>query len=154
MSKRKHAIIGLCLVAVITVGVNACRVQGSGLSSLSLARTTQALSQGAFIGAQMHFDNRQLERQLNPNPIVGEHIYLRYCDSCHGFPDKAPRLEGRYDTSPSNESDVNIVRYGLITMPGFSSKLTNFQIYDVLAYLESIYLGEKPKDKSEDDSAK
>jgi len=137
----------LCCVTVLALCVLGCRSSADSRASVQLAQVTQAMSQGAFIGSKLYFKSEYQEREPNPNDKVGALLYERYCASCHSNR-KGPLLEGVYNTSPDNESDYYIVYYGLNAnmvntslnqMRGFGSKLTKFQIFDILAYLQTAY---------------
>ncbi len=92
------------------------------------------MTQSAQLGSMATGDAAYAERAPNPNPYVGELLYKRYCAPCHGSGNAPEILENRVTASDA-ESDYYIIRYGLIDMKGFRSRLTKFQILDILAYM-------------------
>lgn len=104
--------------------------------SRQLARATQAMTESAHLGSLAVANSMYAERDPHPQAYVGSLLFERYCDSCHGKSRKAPNItENRVNASDA-ESDYYIIRYGINDMPGFRTKLTVFQIYDILAYMK------------------
>ena len=104
--------------------------------SRQLARASQAMSESAHLGSLAVTNAMYAERDPHPQAYVGALLFERYCESCHGKSRKAPNItENRINTSDA-ESDYYIIRYGINDMPGFRTKLTVFQIYDILAYMK------------------
>jgi len=139
----------LCLI-LMTVLCLSCRSQTPNNVSVSLARLTQAMTQGAMLGSLAVDQLGHTPRDLSPNPLVGEHLFGRYCSACHGSGKNGPKIVGYYDKTPDSESDIAIIRHGLIEMPGFGSRLTEFQIKDLLAYLEASYAAVHAKPSQSD----
>ena len=133
---RRQGVFCLILMTVLCLS---CRPQTPNNFSVSLARLTQAMTQGAILGSMGADQSGNMPRDLTPNPLVGEHLFGRYCSACHGSEKGALKIVGRYNTTPDSETDIAIIRHGLIEMPGFGSRLTEFQIKDLLAYLEASY---------------
>ena len=110
-----------------------------------MARVTQAMTAGARLGALAVMDAQYREREPNPNAYVGKQVYRRYCDPCHGSIQKAPDIIENRVTTLDSESDYYIILYGLNEMPAFRNRLTKFQIYDVLKYMNPEFTGLKNK---------
>ena len=124
--KRIYILLFVALLSIISLG---CQRRTKTLStsiSRSVARSSQAMATG---------DTVYSERDPNPNAYVGELLFKRYCSPCHGN-GKAPEILEKRLTPPDAESDFYIIRYGLIDMKGFRSRLTTFQILDILAYMK------------------
>ncbi len=146
----------LCFVAMAALCVLSCRSSADSRASVQLAQVSQAMWQGAFIGSKLYYNSAYHEREPNPNAQVGALLYERYCASCHSNR-KGPPLVGTYNTTPENESDYYVIYYGLNAnsaeksldqMRGFSSRLTKFQIFDILAYLQSAYAKAHDEDQA------
>lgn len=133
---RISAVLFTILCMICACVQTSCKSSAETQASVALAKATQTMTQGAWIGSRLVFSSQYHERDPNPNAEVGELLYERYCTSCHGNGAKAPPILGVYATNPNSESDFYIIRYGLKEMRGFSTRLTNFQILDILAYLE------------------
>ena len=115
-----------------------CSRNGSSDASVlsrHLARASQAMSEGAHLGSLAVANSMYAEREPHPKAYVGSLLFERYCDPCHGASRKAPNITKNRATHADAESDYYIIRYGINDMPGFRSKLTVFQIYDILAHL-------------------
>lgn len=110
-----------------------------------MARVTQAMTTGARLGSLAVMDAQYTEREPNPNAYVGKQVYRRYCESCHGSVQKAPDIIENRVTSSDPESDYYIILYGINDMPAFRNRLTKFQIYDVLKYMNPEFTGLKNK---------
>jgi mono/diheme cytochrome c family protein len=90
------------------------------------------------------------ELGLNPQQASGRRIYDAECDRCHEpystRGKKGPGLKGIYQHKylslsglPANDERVSdIVRLGRNEMPGFSQKLSQQDIQDLLAYLHTL----------------
>lgn len=122
------------VLAGVALGVSGCRRGNDRERSSMIASATESMKIGTWIGSEMRFQG-YVEREPNPNPDVGGILYGMYCRDCHSGKQSA-RLEGTYETSPYVESDIYIIKYGLREMKGFNTRLTKFQILDILAYLE------------------
>lgn len=133
--KRIYILLFVALLSIISLG---CQRRTKTLStsiSRSVARSSQAMAQSAQLGSLATGDTVYSERDPNPNAYVGELLFKRYCSPCHGN-GKAPEILEKRLTPPDAESDFYIIRYGLIDMKGFRSRLTTFQILDILAYMK------------------
>lgn len=90
------------------------------------------------------------ELRLNPQQAAGRKIYDAECDRCHEpystRGKKGPGLKGVFQHKylslsglPANDERVsNIVRMGRNEMPGYSQKLSEQDIQDLLAYLHTL----------------
>lgn len=104
--------------------------------SRQLAKAAQEMSYSANLGAQGMLDAQFTMREPNPNRYVGSLLFDLYCDQCHGK-GKAPDILSHRVTEADAESDYYIISYGLTTMPAFRRRLTKFQIFDILAYMNT-----------------
>ena len=100
-----------------------------------VARAAQAMAESANLGLLGLPISTYQERDPNPNPYVGNLLFDRYCDSCHGSSHKAPAITRNRTNSSDAKSDYYIIQYGIVDMPGFRTKLTKFQIYDIMCYM-------------------
>jgi len=90
------------------------------------------------------------ELGLNPQQSAGRKIYDAECDRCHEpystRGKKGPGLKGVFQHKylslsglPANDERVtDIVRLGRNEMPGYSQKLSQQDIQDLLAYLHTL----------------
>ncbi len=90
------------------------------------------------------------ELGLSPQQAVGRKIYDAECDRCHEpystRGKKGPGLKGVFQHKylslsglPANDERVsNIIRMGRNEMPGYSQKLSEQDIQDLLAYLHTL----------------
>lgn len=90
------------------------------------------------------------ELGLNPQQAAGRKIYDAECDRCHEpystRGKKGPGLKGVFQHKylslsglPANDERVsNIIRLGRNEMPGYSQKLSEQDIQDLLAYLHTL----------------
>ncbi len=90
------------------------------------------------------------ELGLNPQQSAGRRIYDAECDRCHEpystRGKKGPGLKGIFQQKflslsglPANDDRVTqIVRQGRKEMPGYSQKLSEQDIQDLLAYLHTL----------------
>lgn len=90
------------------------------------------------------------ELGLNPQQASGRKIYDAECDRCHEpystRGKKGPGLKGIFQHKylslsglPATDERVsNIVRMGRNEMPGYSQKLSDQDIQDLLAYLHTL----------------
>lgn len=90
------------------------------------------------------------ELGLNPQQAAGRKIYDAECDRCHEpystRGKKGPGLKGVFQHKylplsglPANDERVSsIVKLGRNEMPGYSQKLTDQDIQDLLAYLHTL----------------
>ena len=135
---RAYKILSVAIIlgALGTLSCSKSDTAAKRAFSRQLARASQAMSESANLGASAVFNSMYAERDPHPQPYVGGLLFERYCDPCHGKSRKAPDItENRVNTSDA-ESDYYIIRYGINDMPGFRTKLTVFQIYDILAYMK------------------
>ena len=100
-----------------------------------IARATQGLSESANMGLLGLPMSMYQERAPNPNAYVGKLLFERYCDKCHGSSRKGPDITRNRATASDAQSDYYIIRYGILDMPEFRTRLTKFQIYDIMAYM-------------------
>ena len=90
------------------------------------------------------------ELGLNPQQAAGRKIYDAECDRCHEpystRGKKGPGLKGVFQHKylslsglPANDERVsNIIRLGRNEMPGYSQKLSEQDIQNLLAYLHTL----------------
>jgi mono/diheme cytochrome c family protein len=90
------------------------------------------------------------ELGLNPQQAAGRKLYDAECDRCHEpystRGKKGPGLKGVFQHKylslsglpASDERVSNIVRMGRNEMPGYSQKLSEQDIQDLLAYLHTL----------------
>ncbi len=143
--KSKISVLGMTCFVWIVLGCSGQSGVGVRAQSRQVARASQGMVVGAQLGASGVWDSQYREREPNPNAYVGELLYRRYCQSCHEGGGGPAIVDGRA-TSPDAESDYYIIRYGLITMKGFRSRLTKFQILDILAYMKVDLTDFKPSE--------
>ena len=142
----KNARIGAFLgVLSCILCFSSCKVENA-LEPVALAKAVQGLAEGAYLGSSVTARDVLKAHDPKPNPLVGEALYQRYCENCHSIQPIGPKLVGVYNASPNSESDVAIIRYGLKDMKGFRSRLTPFQILDILAYLQEAYYNNHPEE--------
>ena len=133
---HKTLIVAVLLAAVTTLSCSGSDTAAKKAFSRQLARASQAMSEGAHLGSLAVSNSMYAERDPHPKAYVGGLLFERYCDSCHGKSRKAPDIIENRATTSDAESDYYIIRYGINDMPGFRTKLTVFQIYDILAYMK------------------
>lgn len=107
------------------------------LKARTVAQAAQSLSEGMFLGRLALGEGRLRDRDPNPNAYVGHLLFQRYCDACHGNHHKGPNIIDNRVTTSDVMSDYYIIRYGTGDMPGFRTRLTKFQIYDLLAFMKT-----------------
>lgn len=90
------------------------------------------------------------ELGLTPQQAAGRKIYNAECDRCHEpystKGKKGPGLKGMFQHQylslsglPANDERVNdIIRTGRNEMPGYSQKLSQQELQDLLAYLHTL----------------
>jgi len=90
------------------------------------------------------------ELGLNAQQAAGRRIYDAECDRCHEpystRGKKGPGLKGMFEHKylslsglPANDERVsNIIRLGRNEMPGYSQKLSDQDMQDLLAYLHTL----------------
>src|SRR5579864_6026267 len=104
----------------------------------------------ASVGCDVERRKSDAELGLNPQQTAGRKIYDAECDRCHEpystRGKKGPGLKGVFQHKylslsglPANDDRVsNIVRMGRNEMPGYSQKLSDPDIQDLLAYLHTL----------------
>jgi mono/diheme cytochrome c family protein len=104
----------------------------------------------ASVGCDVERRKSDAELGLNPQQAAGRKIYDAECDRCHEpystRGKKGPGLKGVFQHKylslsglPANDDRVsNIVRMGRNEMPGYSQKLSDPDIQDLLAYLHTL----------------
>ena len=106
--------------------------------SRQLAKALQAMTESAETGSLFEMKSQFTEREPNANAYLGNLLYERYCQQCHGKPSSSSLVQRSSAEDP--ESDYYIIRYGMKKssgdMPGFRNRLTKFQILDVMAYIK------------------
>lgn len=104
----------------------------------------------ATIACDMERRKSDTELGLNAQQSAGRRVYDAECDRCHEpystRGKKGPGLKGVFQHKylslsglPANDERVsNIVRLGRNEMPGYSQKLSDQDIQDLLAYLHTL----------------
>ena len=104
----------------------------------------------ASVGCDVERRKSDAELGLNPQQAAGRKIYDAECDRCHEpystRGKKGPGLKGVFQHKylslsglPANDDRVsNIVRMGRNEMLGYSQKLSDPDIQDLLAYLHTL----------------
>ena len=129
-------ILALLCICLCLYGCSYSGRSDSAKNARHLAWAVQGLSMGAELGLLGKPANAFLERDPNPNEYVGQLLFGRYCAPCHTT-GKAPNIIEHRVTSSDAESDFYIIRYGIHEMPGFRTRLTRFQVLDILAYMKT-----------------
>ena len=105
---------------------------------------------GCSVACDVERRKSDAELGLNPQQVAGRKIYDAECDRCHEpystRGKKGPGLKGVFQHKylslsglPANDERVsNIIRMGRNEMPGFSQKLSDQDIQDLLAYLHTL----------------
>ena len=103
-----------------------------------------------LFGCDIQRRKSDAELGLNQQQIAGRKIYDSNCDRCHEpystKGKKGPGLKGVFQNKylsvsglPANDDRVtDIIRLGRKEMPGYSQKLTEQDIQDLLAYLHTL----------------
>jgi len=109
-----------------------------------------ALAMAATFACDIERRKSDAELGLNAQQAAGRKIYDSECDRCHEpystRGKKGPGLKGTFQHKylslsglPANDERVSdIVRLGRKEMPGYSQKLDEQQIQDLLAYLHTL----------------
>ncbi|HET9306445.1 MAG TPA: cytochrome c [Candidatus Sulfotelmatobacter sp.] len=109
-----------------------------------------ALALAATFACDIERRKSDAELGLNAQQAAGRKIYDAECDRCHEpystRGKKGPGLKGIFQHKylslsglPANDERVSdIVRLGRKEMPGYSQKLDEQQIQDLLAYLHTL----------------
>ena len=104
----------------------------------------------ASLGCDVERRHSDAELGLNPQQSAGRRIYDAECDRCHQPYStrgrKGPGMKGIFQHKylplsglPANDERVrDIIRLGRNEMPGFSQKLSQQDIEDLLAYLHTL----------------
>ena len=102
------------------------------------------------VGCDVERRKSDAELGLSPQQAAGRKIYDAECDRCHEpystRGKKGPGLKGVFQNRylslsglPANDERVsNIIRLGRNEMPGYSQKLSQQDIQDLLAYLHTL----------------
>jgi mono/diheme cytochrome c family protein len=117
-------------------------------SSLGIAILVAALLSSVACDVERRKSDAELG--LNPQQAAGRKTYDAECDRCHEpystRGKKGPGLKGVFQHKylslsglPANDERVsNIIRMGRNEMPGYSQKLSEQDIQDLLAYLHTL----------------
>lgn len=109
-----------------------------------------ALGLASTFGCDIERRKSDAELGLNAQQAAGRRIYDAECDRCHEpystRGKKGPGLKGIFKNKylslsglPANDERVtDIIRLGRKEMPGYSQKLDEQQIQDLLAYLHTL----------------
>ena len=128
--------LALCALLICACGCSQSNRSAKATKGRHIAWAIQGMSQGAELGKLGFPANPVLARDPNPNAYVGQLLFDRYCAPCHTT-QKAPDIIEHRVTQSDAESDYYIIRYGIHDMPGFRSRLTKFQVFDILAYMKT-----------------
>ena len=139
VSHELATLILKCSLFILLIGLTSCSSSKQDAEhsqrTRHVARATQGLADSANLGLLGLPFSMYQERAPNPNPYVGNLLFERYCDACHGSSKKGPDILKNRATASDAESDYYIIRYGIVDMPGFRTRLTKFQIFDIMAYM-------------------
>ena len=103
-----------------------------------------------LLGCNVERRKSDAELGLNPQQAAGRRIYDDNCDRCHEpystRGKKGPGLKGVFQQKylpisglPANDERVSdIIRLGRKEMPGYSQKLSQQEIEDLLAYMHTL----------------
>ncbi|MGA7907330.1 MAG: cytochrome c [Candidatus Sulfotelmatobacter sp.] len=103
-----------------------------------------------LLGCNVERRKSDAELGLNPQQAAGRRIYDDNCDRCHEpystRGKKGPGLKGVFQQKylpisglPANDERVSdIIRLGRKEMPGYSQKLSQQEIDDLLAYMHTL----------------
>lgn len=120
------------------------------LSKTLLRVVLVVVALGCSVACDVERRKSDAELGLNSQQAAGRKIYDAECDRCHEpystRGKKGPGLKGVFQHKylslsglPANDDRVsNIVRMGRNEMPGYSQKLTDQDIQDLLAYLHTL----------------
>jgi mono/diheme cytochrome c family protein len=109
-----------------------------------------ALALASTIACDIQRRKSDTELGLNAQQAAGRRIYDAECDRCHEpystRGKKGPGLKGIFQHKylslsglPANDERVaDIIRLGRKEMPGYSQKLDEQQVQDLLAYLHTL----------------
>ena len=126
----------LCAALLCVWGCSQSNRSNKTTTARHIAWAIQGMSQSAELGTLGAPVNSFQEREPNPNAYVGQLLFERYCAPCHTT-QKAPDIIEHRVTQSDAESDYYIIRYGIHDMPGFRSRLTRFQVFDILASMKT-----------------
>lgn len=125
------------------------------LGSRSILAGAASVLAGAIVlamlsGCDVERRKSDAELGLNPQQAAGRKIYDVECDRCHEpystKGKKGPGLKGIFQRQylplsglPANDERVtDIIRIGRHEMPGYSQKLSQQELQDLLAYLHTL----------------
>ena len=127
-------ILFLCLGFVALGCSSMAEMDETRATARRISLVAQGMTQGAENGARMHWNRIYAP---TPNPYVGRLVFEQYCGRCHGDGKKIMRREGA--SVHDVESNYYVILYGETRngkeMPSFRTRLTKFQVYDILSYL-------------------
>ena len=116
----------------------------------SAAALAGAMVLAMLSGCDVERRKSDAELGLNPQQAAGRKIYDAECDRCHEpystKGKKGPGLKGVFQHQylslsglPANDERVSdIIRTGRNEMPGYSQKLSQQELQDLLAYLHTL----------------
>ena len=126
------------------------RLESLGSFNLLFLALATWLAFSSTVACDVERRKSDAELGLNPQQSAGRKIYDAECDRCHE-PDstrgkKGPGLKGMFQQKylslsglPANDERVtDIIRLGRKEMPGYSQKLNQQDIEDLLAYLHTL----------------
>ena len=114
------------------------------------AAVTALLATVLMLGCDVERRKSDAELGLNTQQAAGRKLYDTDCDRCHepysSRGKKGPGLKGMFQNKylslsglPANDDRVSdIIRLGRNEMPGFSQKLNQQDMQDLLAYLHTL----------------
>jgi mono/diheme cytochrome c family protein len=118
--------------------------------SASAAVLALAIVLSMLSGCDVERRKSDAELGLNPQQAAGRKIYDAECDRCHEpystKGKKGPGLKGVFQHQylslsglPANDERVSdIIRTGRNEMPGYSQKLSQQEIQELLAYMHTL----------------
>ena len=128
------------------IRVGHCASLGGFLSSLYAAPILLSL----LLGCDVERRKSDAELGLNEQQAAGRRIYDAECDRCHEpystKGKRGPGLKGVFQRQylplsglPANDERVtDIIRLGRNEMPGYSQKLSQREVQDLLAYMHTL----------------
>jgi cytochrome c553 len=136
--------------SVINVARCAQERRGSILIDTGFSILCGGIILAVLSGCDIERRKSDAELGLNPQQAAGRKIYDLECDRCHEpystKGKKGPGLKGTFQHQylahsglPANDERVSdIIRLGRNEMPGYSQKLSQQELQDLLAYLHTL----------------
>ena len=127
--------VAVILAAAVAAGCSSMVPrQGPNDEAHAISAAATGMARGADNGARMRWNRVYAP---TPNPYVGELVFNQYCSGCHGNGDRLKKKSS--DTVHDMASHYYVILYGDTkdgrNMPSFRTRLTKFQIFDILSFL-------------------